>query len=340
MKADYQKALKNYKTEKVEMISLTSARNNALKTKWESYNPPTPARVGVCTYKQYPLTEIREFLDWTFFFFSWELSGRYPAILSDPIKGVEAQKLLNDANQLLDDIITNQLFTANGVEGIFHANSKGDDIFIYEDDSRDKILKILPLLRNQEKKGDGEPNLCLADYIAPIDSAKNDYFGAFAVTIHGADLLSAHYHEKKDEYNAIMAKILADRLAEAFAELLHHKVRKEVWGYSPTQNLSMDDIIKGHYRGIRPAPGYPACPDHRGKIDIFELLLVQEHAGITLTENLAMSPGASVAGFYFSHLDSKYFNVSKIAPDQLSDYAERLHLSEEEVIKFIPTYIL
>jgi 5-methyltetrahydrofolate--homocysteine methyltransferase len=340
LKADYQKALKNYKTEKIEMISLASARKNALKTNWDSYNPPVPARVGVCTYKEYPLEEIRTFIDWTFFFFSWELSGRYPAILSDPIKGNEAQKLFDDANTILDEIIANQSFTANGVEAIFHANSKGDDIFIYEDDSRDKIIKVLSLLRNQEKKGEGEPNLCLADYIAPIESGRNDYFGAFAVTIHGADMLAAKYHEKKDEYNAIMVKILADRLAEAFAELLHHKVRKEVWGYSPTQNLSMDDIIKGHYRGIRPAPGYPACPDHRGKVDIFELLSAEEHAGITLTENLAMSPGASVAGFYFSHLESRYFNVGKIAPDQLADYADRLHISEEEVVKFMPTYIL
>ena len=340
IKADYQKALKNYKAEKVEMISLVSARKNALKTNWETYNPPMPNRVGVCTYKEYPLAEIRSFIDWTFFFFSWELSGRYPAILTDPVKGMEAQKLFDDANKILDEIIANQSFTANGIEGIFHANSKGDDIFLYEDDSRDKIISLIPLLRNQEKKGDGEPNLCLADYIAPVDSGKDDFFGAFAVTIHGADLLAAHYHEKKDEYNAIMVKILADRMAEAFAELLHHKVRKEVWGYSPTQNLSMDDIIKGHYRGIRPAPGYPACPDHRGKLTIFNILKAEEHAGMVLTENLAMSPGASVAGFYLSHLESKYFNVGKIAPDQLTDYAERQNINQEEVIKFMPTYIL
>jgi len=340
VKADYEKALKNYKAEKIEMITLVAARKNAFKTNWETYNPPIPSRMGVCAYIDYPIEEIRQFIDWTFFFFSWDITGRYPAILTDPVKGIEAQKLFDDANKLLDEIIANQSLTTNGIEGIFHANSKGDDIYIYEDDSRDKIIHLFPQLRNQEKKSEGEPNLCLADLIAPIESGKEDFFGTFAVTIHGADLLATHYHDKKDEYNAIMVKILADRLAEAFAELMHLKIRKEIWGYSPTQNLSMDDIIKGHYRGIRPAPGYPACPDHRGKRVIFDLLSAEEHAGMTLTENLAMSPGASVAGYYFSHLESKYFNVGKIAPDQLADYASRMNLSEEEVIKFMPTYIL
>ncbi|SDC89086.1 methionine synthase [Williamwhitmania taraxaci] len=340
VKADYEKALKNYKAEKIEMISLADARKNALITDWKTYNPPKPARIGVGTYKDYPIDEIRAFIDWTFFFFAWDIAGRCPAILTDPVKGIEAQKLFDDANQLLDEIVANKTLTANGVEGLFDANSKGDSILIYEDDNRDRVIQLFPQLRNQEKKSAGEPNLCLADYIAPADSLKNDYFGAFAVTVHGADLLASHYHEKKDEYNAIMVKILADRLAEAFAELLHLKTRKEIWGYSPNQNLSMDDIIKGHYRGIRPAPGYPACPDHRGKKQIFDLLSVEEHAGISLTENLAMSPGASVAGYYFSHLESKYFNVGKIAPDQLTDYADRMNLKENEVIKFIPTYIL
>lgn len=337
---DYKRIIDNYTTEKIEVVSLSAARSNALKTDWDAYNPPKPARVGVCTYLDYPLEEIRSFIDWTFFFFAWNISGRYPAILSDPVKGKEALKLFNDANALLDSIIKDKSLSAKGVAGIFHANSKGDDIILFADDLRDDVLLRFPQLRNQEKKTNNEANLCLADYVAPTESGKEDYFGAFAVTVYGADHLASHYQKQNDEYNAILVKILADRLAEAFAELLHYKVRKEIWAYAPTEKQNIEEMIKGHYLGIRPAPGYPACPDHRGKPMIFNILSAKEHIGINLTENLAMVPGASVSGYYFSHPASKYFNVGKIAPDQLADYAERLNLSEEDVIKFMPTYIL
>jgi len=255
------------------------------------------------------------------------------------LKGAEAKRLYDEANALLDEIVAGKLLKASGVAGIFPAAAKGDDVLIYSDESRKNIMSKLPQLRNQEQKDDGVPNLCLSDFVAPAGT-KNDWVGCFAVTVgHGADDLAEKYRSAGDDFKAIMVKILADRLAEAFAALLHQKVRREIWAYSPTEDLSPQHILLERYSGIRPAPGYPACPDHRGKHFIFDLLNATQNTGISLTENFAMNPGASVAGYYFSHPKSKYFTVGKVTQEQVADYAHRLKISVEEAEKFIPTYL-
>lgn len=338
VKNEYKELRENHKGGSIPYLSIEKARQNSLKIDWSSYNPPKPSRTGLINFNDYPLDEIRGYIDWSFFFFSWDINGKFPTIFSDPVKGKEARKIYDEANILLDEIISKKLLRANGYAGIFPASSQGDDIIIYNDESRESILATIPQLRNQEQKENSELNLCLADFIAPVDSKKNDWFGLFAVTAGlNSDELAKEYHDKGDDYSAIMIKVLADRLAEAFAELLHKRVRTEFWGYSPNENYSTDELLHEKYIGIRPAPGYPACPDHRGKEFIFSLLNVTKESGIWLTENLAMSPGASVAGYYFSHPESKYFNVGRVGIEQVRDYAKRLEKSIEETEKFIPS---
>lgn len=340
IKLEYIQIAKGYNDRSTQLKTLDEARSNTLRIDWESQPPYKPKKTGIQVFSDYNLEEIGEYIDWTFFFHSWDLTGRYPQILTDPVKGREARKLFDDANALLNRIVKQKLLKANGVMAILPAASKGDDILVFTDETRSDQLAVFPQLRNQEEKAADKFNLCLADFIAPNDSGKPDWIGLFAVTGGiGADELAAKFHAQNDDYNAIMSKILADRIAEAFAELLHHKVRKEIWGYEDNYNLSLDDMLKEQYVGIRPAPGYPACPEHRVKETLFSILDAKENAGITLTESMSMVPGASVSGYYFSHPQSKYFNVGKIDRDQLEDYSRRMGSEVKETVKYIPNNI-
>lgn len=317
---------------KTEYISLEEARNNKLNITWEHEKIDIPHFKGIKLYNHYPITEIRKYINWVFFFVVWQLRGRFPDILEDPKFGAEARKLYDDANKLLDRIIAEELITANGVVGIFPANTVGDDIEIYTDHTRKKIFTRFYNLRNQELKTDGSVNFCLSDFIAPKSSGQEDYIGAFAVTAGiGTEKLIREFTDRHDDYHMIMAKALADRLAEAFTELIHEKVRKEIWGYAPQENLTPDELLHEKYRGIRPAHGYPACPDHSEKLALFELLDVENNTGITLTETFSMNPPASVSGLIFAHPLSKYFYVGRIGSDQAKDYAGRKGLPLQKI---------
>jgi 5-methyltetrahydrofolate--homocysteine methyltransferase len=305
------------------VLPIARARANCLVTDWTSLDIPTPAFLGVRTIGEQPLAELVPFIDWSPFFHTWELKGRYPAIFDDATVGAKAKELYDDARRLLDEIAQKRLLTAKGVYGFFAAASVGDDIELYADASRHVVHTTIHHLRQQSEKPQGQPNLSLADYIAPKESGRQDCIGAFAVTAGiGLDELCKRFDTDHDDYNSIMAKALADRLAEAFAEFLHKKARAE-WGYGRSEQLTNDDLIREKYRGIRPAPGYPACPDHTEKRLLFDLLQVEKNTGITLTESFAMLPAASVSGFYFAHQDAKYFAVGKIGKDQVEDYARR-----------------
>lgn len=319
----------HYKSlEDKSLISYTESVKNRLKTDWENYQIPIPEKKGVTIFNDYPLEEIRKYINWTQFFVTWELKGRYPQIFEHPEKGEEARKLYNDANTLLDEVIAGKLLKANAVIGILPANTVNfDDIEIYSDDSRSEVIETFNVLRQQASRGTSS-NLSLADYIAPKDAGKVDYLGLFTCTAGiGTDELVHKYEADNDDYNSIMIKIIADRLAEAFAELLHEKVRKEIWGFAKNEELAIDDILSEKYTGIRPASGYPSLPDHTENIKIMKLLNAEENAGIILTESCMMTPGASVSGMYFSHKDSKYFAVGKINRDQLENYSGRKGVS-------------
>ncbi|KJG37032.1 methionine synthase [Photobacterium angustum] len=304
-------------------ISLEEARANAVDIDWQNYTPPVPKKAGVHTFTDYPVAEIRKYIDWTPFFMTWSLSGKYPTILRHEVVGEEATKLFNDANEILDEIEKTGMIKANGVCGLFPANNVGDDIEVYTDDSRTEVLKVLHGLRQQTKKPKG-PNYCLSDYIAPKESGKADWIGAFAVTGGiGEYDIAEQFKAKGDDYNAIMVQAVADRLAEAFAECMHEMVRKEIWGYAADEDLNNDDLIREKYQGIRPAPGYAACPEHTEKGAIWQLLDAEINTGMVLTESYAMWPGAAVSGWYFSHPDSRYFAVAQIQQDQLESYADR-----------------
>ncbi|HYX06606.1 MAG TPA: vitamin B12 dependent-methionine synthase activation domain-containing protein, partial [Bacteroidales bacterium] len=304
--------------------SLEEARRNKMKIDWKHKPVYKPQFLGVKTFNDYPIAEIREYISWVYFFLVWQLKGRYPEILNHPKMGEEARKLFRDANQMLDRIIEEKMLRANGVIGFFPANSVGDDIEVYADENRDKVITTFRNLRNQTQKENGLPNLCLSDFIAPKDSGVADYIGAFAVTAGiGIEEHIKEFERNHDDYNSIMIKSLADRLAEAFTELLHLKIRKEYWGYAPDENLSFDDLILEKYQGIRPAHGYPACPDHSEKETLFNLLKAEENTGVKLTESFSMYPAASVSGLLFAHPDSKYFFVDKISKEQVVDYARR-----------------
>ena len=302
-------------------VSLQQARDNAHVPDF-STAPVTPNKLGV-TPVTVPLETLRNYIDWTPFFLTWSLAGKYPRILTDDVVGEQAQSLFDDANAMLDTVIANQSLQAKGVIGLFPANRQDDDVVIYADESRQETLGVAHHLRQQTDKPKGA-NYCLSDFLAPVGSGINDYVGAFAVTGGiGEDELAASYEEKGDDYNAIMVKAVADRLAEAFAEYLHEQVRKQYWGYAPDESLSNDDLIREKYQGIRPAPGYAACPEHTEKQLIWDLLNAEEHTGMKLTESYAMWPGASVSGWYFAHPEARYFAVAKIQQDQVEDYATR-----------------
>ena len=311
--------------ERARLISLSDARQRKFAVDWTGYRPPQPKVLGNNTFKSYSLREIIDYIDWSPFFQAWELRGRYPKILDDESVGPEARKLHHDALQLLERIAAEELLTAHAVIGLFPANTvNDDDIEVYADDSRSDMVAVLHHLRQQGEKPPGRPNLCLADFIAPKETGLNDYVGAFAVTAGiGVSELAGTFERENDDYNAIMTKALADRLAEAFAELMHKRVRRKLWGYAPDERLTSEHLIKESYVGIRPAPGYPACPDHSEKRTLFQLLDVTTQAAIMLTESGAMDPAASVAGWYFSHPQALYFGIGKVGRDQVEDYAMR-----------------
>ena len=346
MKKEYVKKIKDkydnlkeqYESRKQtkKYISLTEARENKLKIRWDTNDIVRPALTGNKYFDDYPLEEIMDFIDWTFFFHAWKLNGKYPAIFDDPVKGDEARKLFDDANELLEKIVSEKRLKAKGVIGLYPANTIDDDVEVYSDKDSRKLLTTLRFLRNQELKEDGKPNLCLSDFIAPKDAGIEDYIGLFAVTAGtGLEKWIEYYESKNDDYNSIMMKVLADRLAEAFAELLHYRVRKEFWGYGKDEGFDIREILREKYRGIRPAPGYPACPEHSEKRVIFDILDVEKKTGISLTENFAMYPAASVSGYYFAHPQSQYFMVGKIGKDQVEDYAKRKGVNTKQVEKWL-----
>jgi 5-methyltetrahydrofolate--homocysteine methyltransferase len=305
-------------------LDLAEAREHRFDGGWNDYRPPAPIQPGITVFDDYPLEELARYIDWMPFFNAWEFSGRFPAILDDPQRGEVARSLYHDAREMLDDIIREQWLEARGVVGLFPAASVGDDIRIYTGEDRAAGLLTVHGLREQKRKAPGQPNLCLSDFVAPEGCGRPDWLGAFAVTTgHGIDERVARFEAAHDDYRSILLKALADRLAEAFAERLHERVRRELWGYAPDEHLANDALIAEDYRGIRPAPGYPACPDHTEKAALWELLDVGARTGMQLTEHYAMLPAAAVSGWYFSHPGSRYFQVGRIDRDQVQDYAAR-----------------
>ncbi len=324
------------KAKGIPLLSLAEARKRGFKTDWEKITVFSPSFLGNRIFLKYPLEKISQKIDWSPFFQTWELKGRYPQIFDDPVVGKEAKKVFDDAQKLLQKVIAEKLLTAHAVIGFYPANRTGDDIELYTDETRLKILTTIHTLRQQTAKSAGQPNWALADFIAPKETGLKDYLGFFAVTAGiGIETVINDFEKHHDDYNSIMIKALADRLAEAFTELMHELVRKEFWGYRKEENLSNSELIKESYQGIRPAPGYPACPDHTEKKILFELLDVEKAIGIRLTENFAMYPASSVSGFYFAHPQSQYFGVGKIGRDQIEDYAKRKEMSVEEIEKWL-----
>ncbi|NND67981.1 MAG: methionine synthase [Halioglobus sp.] len=306
-------------------LDYTEAAGRGAALDWENYTPPKPSFIGTRVFDDYPLEKLVDTIDWTPFFLTWELSGKYPAILDDDTVGAQARELFDDAQAMLKKIVEQKLLTARAVVGFWPAARSGDDdIAVFADEQRGEQLATLHHLRQQKEQVNGNPNTSLADFIAPADTGLNDYIGGFCVTTgHGVAELAAEFEAAQDDYNSILLKALADRLAESFAEHLHKLVRTELWGYAPDETLSNDELIKERYQGIRPAPGYPACPDHTEKATLFRLLQAEENAGVKLSESFAMTPAASVSGFYYSHPESRYFNVGKIGRDQLESIASR-----------------
>ncbi len=335
---EYKELRENYKSagSQVEYLSLEDARRNALKIDWSNSPFYKPAELGIRVFDDFPIGEIREYISWIFFFLVWQLRGKWPDILEDPRQGEEARKLYDDALGMLDWVEENKILKARGVVGFFPANSVGDDIEVYSDENRTEVLATFKNLRSQSKKDKKAPNLCLSDFLAPRESGKIDYLGAFAVTAGlGIEEQIKKFQEDHDDYSSIMLKALADRLAEAFTELLHVKVRQELWGYNPQEKLNLEDLILEKYQGIRPAHGYPACPDHSEKETLFKLLEVTEKTGISLTESHSMFPAASVSGLIFANPESRYFFVGKIAKDQAEDYAQRKGTDLKNVEKWL-----
>jgi 5-methyltetrahydrofolate--homocysteine methyltransferase len=329
VRADYDKIRIQHHSKKprAPLLSIAQARANAFSADWSAYTPPAPSFIGVKEFRDYDLAAIAGFIDWSPFFQTWELSGAYPKLLQDPLIGEAARNVFAEGQAMLAKIIAEKWLAANAVVGLFPANSVGDDIEIYTDESRTQVAMCFHNLRQQAARPTGKPNYCLADFVAPKDSGVKDYIGAFAVTSGiGIEARVREFESRHDDYSAIMLKSLADRLAEAFAEHLHQRVRREFWGYAGDEMLDNEAMIREEYRGIRPAPGYPACPDHTEKGDLFRLLGAPQ-VGITLTESYAMWPAAAVSGFYFSHPESRYFAVGKIDRDQAEDYARRKGLT-------------
>ncbi|WDF55334.1 methionine synthase [Mucilaginibacter sp. KACC 22063] len=337
-KAEYEKAREAHLNKRSDkrFVSITDARNQKCQINLNGSVPPKPTFTGTKVFEAFPLEELVPYIDWTPFFHTWELRGSYPKIFNDQHVGTEAKKLYDDAQVLLNRIIKERLLQANGVIGFWPANSIGDDIELYSDESRTQLLSKIHTLRQQAEKVKGEPYYALSDFIAPKDSGVPDYFGGFAVTAGiGCDELVAEFERDHDDYNSIMAKAIADRLAEAFAEKMHELVRRKYWGYAKNETLDNQQLIKEEYQGIRPAPGYPACPDHTEKTTLFDLLKAEDNAHMHLTESLAMMPAASVSGFYFAHPEARYFGLGKISKDQVEDYAHRKGMSVETVERWL-----
>jgi 5-methyltetrahydrofolate--homocysteine methyltransferase len=367
IKAEYTAARIDHAARQQEknFITLEKARENKSKIDWEKAEMHKPTFLGNKYFDNYDLAEIASYIDWTPFFQTWELYGKYPKILTDKVVGEEATRVFNDAQDLLKKVIKEKLLTARAVIGFYPANSTNhDDVILYEIDEKQVVTACdkhgshththyaakaatdsellhevktkIHFLRQQNAKSSALANLCLADYVAPVETGKTDYIGAFAVTAGiGIEKLVTQFEQDHDDYNSIMIKAIADRLAEAFAELMHARVRREFWGYAKAEKLNNEQLIEEAYQGIRPAPGYPACPDHTEKRTLFDLLDAEKTANITLTESYAMYPTAAVSGWYFSHPDSKYFGLGKITKDQVADYAQRKGLSLEETERWL-----
>jgi 5-methyltetrahydrofolate--homocysteine methyltransferase len=335
IKAEYDKLKTDFGNKKSnkQYLPIVEAQANHTVINWDNYTAPVPQFLGTQVFDNFSLQQLRTYIDWKPFFIAWEMHGNFPEILTDAVIGKEATKLYNDANALLDTIIAEEWLQAKGVIGFYEANTTAPDTIAVKDGNQ---ILHLEMLRQQIKKAPGQPNLSLADFIQPATTnASTDYLGAFAVTIHGIETHIKRFEAQYDDYNKIILQALADRLAEAFAECLHQQVRKTYWGYMPDETLSGDDLIKEKYTGIRPAPGYPACPDHTEKYKLFQLLHATENIGVQLTESLAMYPASSVCGWYFSHPQSQYFGVGKIQPDQFAQYAQRKGFTEAEAEKWL-----
>jgi 5-methyltetrahydrofolate--homocysteine methyltransferase len=319
-----------------KLASIADVRNNRFRVEETAYTPVKPSFLGIRRYEDYSLEELSRYIDWSPFFQTWEISGRYPAILDHPEKGFHARELFDDAQAMLKKIIDGKWLQAEAVIGFFPAASiDHDDINIYTDDSRKETLLRLHGIRQQMVKRDA-PNLCLTDFVYPEDSGVEDYIGAFIVTTGiGIENKLAEFEAVHDDYDAIMLKALADRLAEAFAERMHERVRRELWGYAADENLSNEELIAEEYQGIRPAPGYPACPDHTEKALLWKLLDAEDHSAVQLTESFAMHPAASVSGFYYAHPDARYFGTGRIGRDQVEDYARRKGMSVAETERWL-----
>jgi 5-methyltetrahydrofolate--homocysteine methyltransferase len=317
------------------LVSLAAARARKPLFDWADADLAVPAFTGARVLGDVSLAELVPFIDWSPFFHAWELRGRYPQILEDPVVGEKARELFADARTLLDRIVKERLLSARGVYGFFPANADGDDIRLFADAARARPLATLHTLRQQMEKPEGQPLEALADFVAPLSSGRTDFVGAFAVTAGvGVDALCRAFEKDHDDYSSILVKALADRLAEAFAELLHQRARAD-WGYGGNERLSADDLLRERYRGIRPAPGYPACPDHTEKRTLFALLDAERHTGISLTESFAMTPASSVSGFYFAHPEAHYFGVGRLGRDQVEDYAARKRWTVEEAERWL-----
>ncbi|MFP4649200.1 MAG: methionine synthase [Halorhodospira sp.] len=336
--AEYQQVREQHEArqKKTKWVSYAAAKENATPIDWSAYEPKQPTQQGVQILEDYPLEDLVERIDWTPFFSAWQMRGQYPKILDDEKQGEEARKLFEDAQAMLRHLIDEKWLTARAVFGIFPANSTGDDTELYADETRTEVLTTLHHLRQQTERGEGKPHQSLADFIAPKGSGIKDWMGAFAVTTGiGIDEHLERFEAANDDYSAIMLKALADRLAEAFAERLHERVRKEFWGYAADEDLANEDLIKERYQGIRPAPGYPACPDHTEKDLLWEVLNVEENIGLSLTESKAMVPTAAVSGWYFAHPEARYFGVGQIFQDQAEDYAKRKGMSRKEIERWL-----
>jgi 5-methyltetrahydrofolate--homocysteine methyltransferase len=324
------------KKAKVPEVTLQQARANKRPIDWPMYKAQRPLVLGVRTFDDYPLAELLSYIDWMPFFNAWEFAGKFPDVLTDAVVGEAASNLYADARRMLKQLIAEKWLRANAVIGLFAANSVEDDIEIYADDTRTRPLTTLNFLRQQKGKAPGQPHECLADYVAPKASGLRDYMGAFAVTTGiGIEAHVARFEREHDDYSSIMLKALADRLAEAAAEHFHERVRRELWGYAEHETLTNEQLIKEDYQGIRPAPGYPACPDHTEKAKLWELLDVKRHAGISLTESFAMYPTAAVSGWYFAHPDARYFAIGKIDRDQAIDYARRKGMGVDVIERWL-----
>ncbi|MGH7006159.1 MAG: vitamin B12 dependent-methionine synthase activation domain-containing protein, partial [Alphaproteobacteria bacterium] len=324
------------RNEGTERLSLAAARANRLKIDWSAFEPVRPRETAPRVFADYDLAELRTRIDWKPFFQAWELSGAFPAILDDPVVGEAARSLHRDALDMLERMIAEKWTRPRAVVAFFPANAEGDDIVLFADEARAQRRAVVHSLRQQRKPSPGRANLALADFVAPIASGKPDWLGAFIVTAGpGIAAKALTFERANDDYSAILVKALGDRLAEAFAERMHERVRREFWSYAPAERFSNKDLIGEHYRGIRPAPGYPACPDHTEKHTLFKLLEAEGNAGVTLTESCAMTPASSVSGWYFAHPDSAYFGVGRIERDQVEDYARRKGMALEDVERWL-----